>query len=213
MKFTKKDLFNLPNILTYIRFICVPFFIWIALDTRINNHLYYAFGIFLFASITDMIDGFIARTFNLVSDIGKVIDPIADKLLQVSTLLCLTLLGNIHWIFPLVFFLKESYMVLGGGTIIKVLKSDYVIQSNFFGKSATWLNSLGIIMAFFVGEVNKAYDTAVVIILSIAAIFAIITACIYTYQFIKFRREEVLEKKNAQSEVVADKLEDGENKQ
>ena len=195
MKFSKKEIFTLPNILTYIRIVCVPFFIWVILDKSIPHNIYIAFGIFIFASITDMVDGFIARHFNLVSDIGKVTDPIADKLLQVSTLLCLTILGKIHWLFPVVFFIKETYMVLGGSVIVKIFKSDYVLQSNMFGKCATCLNSLGIVLGFFAHEVNRAYDVAVNVILVCGAVFAIITAIIYTMQFLKFRKREVTEKR------------------
>ena len=191
MKFNKKDLFLLPNILTYVRLLCVPFFVWIVLDTRIPNHEYFAFGLFMFASFTDVVDGFIARQFNLTSDIGKILDPLADKLLQVSTLVGLTLIEKIHWVFPLIFFIKESYLVLGGGFIINAMKSEYVLQSNFFGKGATWLTSLGIVLAFFYGDVNEAYNSAVIAVLSIGAGFSIITAIIYTLQFIKFRKVEL----------------------
>lgn len=194
MKFDRKELFTIPNILTYIRIICVPFFIWLMLDKSIPNNVYIAFGLFLFASVTDMVDGYVARHYNLISDIGKVIDPVADKMLQVSTLLCLTIIGNIHWAFPLVFFLKELYMILGGIAIIKIMKSDYIIQSNFFGKGATWLNSLGIVMGFFVKQGNRAYDISVYVILSIGAVFAVITAIIYTVEFVKFRKKENVER-------------------
>ena len=105
MKFSKKEIFTIPNILTYIRILCVPFFIWFMLDTNIPNNVYIAFGLFMFASITDMVDGFIARHYHLISDIGKIADPIADKLLQVSTLLCLTIIAKISWVFPMVFFI------------------------------------------------------------------------------------------------------------
>ena len=191
MKFNKKDLFLLPNILTYVRFLCVPFFVWMILDNRIPNNVYIAFGLFMSASFTDVVDGFIARQFNLTSDIGKIIDPMADKLLQVTTLLGLTLIGKIYWIFPVIYFVKEAYLVMGGCYIINVMKSEYVLQSNFFGKSATWLNSLGIVLAFFKGDVNAAYDTAVFVLLTIGATFAIITAVIYTYNFIGFRKIEL----------------------
>lgn len=229
MKFRKKEIFTIPNILTYIRIICVPFFVWFILDNRIANNVYIAFGLFIFASITDLVDGFIARHYHLVSDIGKVADPIADKLLQVSTLVCLTILSKIHWVFPLVFIIKETYMVLGGSAIVKIFKSDYVLQSNIFGKGATCLNSLGIVLAFFTGEVNKAYDIAVNVILMIGATFAIVTATIYTMQFISFRKKEVLQKRlkavpeqtkaddevivNAQVEAVCECEQNGENVQ
>lgn len=98
-------------------------------------------------------------------------------------------------VFPIIFFIKESYMVLGGSCIVKIFKSEYVIQSNIFGKCATCLNSLGIVLGFFVGEVNRAYDIAVNVILVCGAVFAITTAGIYTMQFIKFRKDEIVAKK------------------
>lgn len=198
MNFRKKEIFTLPNILTYIRILCVPFFIWILMDKSIPYNTYIAFGIFIFASLTDLIDGFIARYFNMVSDIGKITDPIADKLLQVSTLICFTILGKVPWIFPLIYCIKETYMVLGGSAIVKIFKSQYVLQSNLFGKGATCLNSLGVVLAFFKGEVNRAYDIAVIVILILGATFAVITAIIYTIQFFKFRKIELAEKKKAE---------------
>lgn len=191
MKFDKKEIFTIPNILTYIRILCVPFFIWFFLDESIADNTYIAFGIFIFASVTDLVDGFIARHFHLVSDIGKVADPIADKLLLVSTLVCMTVTGKIHWGFPLIFCIKETYMVLGGSVIVKIFKSEYVLQSNIFGKAATCLNSLGIVLAFFVHEVSRGYDVAVNVILIFGAVFAVVTAAIYTIQFFKFRKMEV----------------------
>ncbi len=130
-------------------------------------------------------------------------------MLQVSTLLCLTILGKIHWLFPVVFFIKETYMVLGGSVIVKIFKSDYVLQSNMFGKCATCLNSLGIVLGFFAHEVNRAYDVAVNVILVCGAVFAIITAIIYTMQFLKFRKREVTEKRiKAVADSDSQKVED-----
>lgn len=194
MKFDKKEIFTLPNILTYIRILCVPFFIWFFLDESIPHNTYIAFGVFIFASVTDLVDGFIARNFNRVSDIGKVADPIADKLLLVSTLVCMTITGKIHWGFPLIFVIKETYMVLGGSAIVKIFKSEYVLQSNIFGKAATCLNSLGMVLAFFTKEGNEAYDIAVTVILSLGAVFAVTTAVIYTVQFFKFRKKELIDR-------------------
>ena len=87
----KEDFYNPPNILTYLRLLCVPAFIavFFAIDGAKNLNVYIAFGIFLFASVTDVLDGFIARRFNFITDLGKMLDPLADKLLQVSVAICL----------------------------------------------------------------------------------------------------------------------------
>ena len=85
-----------------------------------------------------------------------------------------------------------------------------MLQSNIFGKGATCLNSLGIVLAFFKGEVNNAYDIAVNVILMIGATFAIVTATIYTMQFFAFRKKELAQKRlkavstetNTQKDVI-----------
>lgn len=190
MKFDKKELFTVPNILTYIRLLCVPFFVWLILDKSISNNVMIAFGIFMFASLTDLIDGFIARKCNMISDIGKILDPIADKMLQVSTLICLTVIGNLWLVFPIIFIIKETYMVLGGSAVVKLFRSKFVIQSNIYGKIATCVNTLGIVLAFFhMPEYHNLYYIDVVV-LSIGAVCAIFSAVNYTVKFFKFRKIE-----------------------
>lgn len=192
MRFSSKEIFTIPNILTYIRLLCVPVFIWLMLDASIGNfNVYIAFGIFVFASVTDVLDGYIARKFNMVSDIGKVTDPLADKLLQVSTMICLAIIGQLHYAFVLVLLLKELYMVLGGVVILKVFKSNYTIEANKWGKIATLVNSVGIIMSFFhKPEFKNLYyiDWAIV---GVGALLAIYAAAQYTVNFVKYRKTEL----------------------
>ena len=73
MKFSKRDAFTIPNILTYIRLLCLPFFLWMMFayfaDREASQYLWAGFGLFVFASATDIADGWIARHFNMVSDI------------------------------------------------------------------------------------------------------------------------------------------------
>lgn len=204
MRFSSKEIFTIPNILTYIRLLCVPVFIWLMLDSSIGNfNVYIAFGIFVFASVTDVLDGYIARKYNMVSDIGKVTDPLADKLLQVSTMICLAIIGQLHYAFVLVLLLKELYMVLGGVVILKVFKSNYTIEANKWGKIATLVNSVGIILSFFhKPEFKNLYyiDWAIV---GVGALLAIYAAAQYTVNFIKYRKTE-LNGNNATPESAID---------
>lgn len=204
MRFSSKEIFTIPNILTYIRLLCVPVFIWLMLDSSIGNfNVYIAFGIFVFASVTDVLDGYIARKYNMVSDIGKVTDPLADKLLQVSTMICLAIIGQLHYALVLVLLLKELYMVLGGVVILKVFKSNYTIEANKWGKIATLVNSVGIILSFFhKPEFKNLYyiDWAIV---GVGALLAIYAAAQYTVNFVKYRKAE-LNGNNAISETTID---------
>ena len=81
---------NLPNKLTTLRVLLVPFFVWFALAKVVPGYdKYIAVAIFIVASLTDFLDGMIARKYNLVTNFGKFMDPLADKLLVCAALICL----------------------------------------------------------------------------------------------------------------------------
>lgn len=205
MRFNSKEIFTVPNIMTYFRIALVPVFIWLIFDAAIVHHVMIAFGIFLLASATDMLDGYIARRFNQISDIGKVLDPFADKLLQVTTLLCLAIIGRVHYAFVIVLFVKEFYMVLGGSVIIKVFKSNYVVEANIFGKAATLANTLGIVLCFFhEPKYNNMYyvDWA---ILGVGTALAVVAAVVYTVKFIQYRKIETSEKDDNQEKTTEER--------
>jgi len=147
----KKQIFTIPNILTYLRIITVPIIlIFYFKDYKMTDMTYrmIIFGLFLFASFTDVIDGRIARRYHLVSDIGKALDPLADKLLQVTVIVLLSASGRLHWIFAIMIFAKEFYMIVGG---ILLVKRNIIAQANVWGKVAAFLLAVGIILAFFDG--------------------------------------------------------------
>ena len=100
----KKDIFTIPNLLTFLRLALIPVYTSIYLDTE-NAPL--AAGILAFSCVTDLLDGMIARRFHMVSNLGKFLDPLADKITQLSVLLCLsTRYSLINALIPL-FVVKE----------------------------------------------------------------------------------------------------------
>ncbi len=190
MVIKKGEIFNIPNILTYIRILCVPAFIitFFAIPASSFVNIYVSLAIFLFASITDVVDGKIARKYNQTSDIGGVLDPLADKLLQVSVIICLTVNGNIHWIFPVLIGAKEFYMILGS---LFLVKKNIVGKANFFGKAAAFVFAVAILAAFFDGangimtgwlgaDAGKIFSIVIIVIFSIGIALAYIAAFIYT---------------------------------
>ena len=196
MKFQKKDLFTIPNILTYVRLICVPVFAWLILDSRVPNNVWWGLGVFLFASVTDVIDGFIARKFNMVSDIGKVLDPLADKLLQITAVITLTLIGYINIAFPIIIVVKEVYMVVGAAIILLFARRRVTIQSNVWGKLATVCLAASVFSAFFhdVFVTNGVYLD--VFLFSVTSVLTIIAAVQYTVRIImEIKRTEPIPEK------------------
>jgi len=140
---------NLPNILSMFRLILVPCFA-VTYMSDANHAGIYAGIIFMVAAITDVIDGYLARKWNQITPIGRILDPLADKLLQLTALACLTIKGIVPWLLSGIFLLKELLMMIGGAVMVK--KLDDVMPSNIVGKLVSLGMSGAITGAIFFHE-------------------------------------------------------------
>lgn len=134
---------------TMLRVFCVPvflFFIFYGGFKPKESFIYVALGVFTFASLTDLFDGAVARKFNQVTELGKVLDPFADKIMHISVLLGLTIIGYVHWAFIVLIALKELIMIVGG---IFLVKGGVIVAANMMGKVASFTLSIGVILSFF----------------------------------------------------------------
>ena len=125
---------NLPNKLTLFRVILIPFFVFFLLVDITLYDKYIALGIFIIASLTDLLDGKIARKYNLVTNFGKFMDPLADKLLVCSALICLVALDRIPAWMVIVIIARE--FIISG---FRLIASDngIVIAASYWGKFKT----------------------------------------------------------------------------
>ena len=175
---------NIPNILTIIRFILIPF-IYIS---AINKHFLTALIIFTISALTDILDGYIARKYNYITDIGKLIDPLADKLTQISLLLALSVLKILPWWIFGVVLVKELVLVISASVLYS--KKDVVVYSKWYGKLATTLFYLAIVFSLIVNQFNIAMplrsDLYLVYLAILATIFSLI---MYSIKF-EFKREK-----------------------
>lgn len=132
-----KNIFTIPNVISFFRILLIPIFVVAYLSGKDNpQYIQFAIGVVVFSGISDVVDGFIARHFNMVSDFGKVLDPIADKLTQASVVLCLSV-AHPFALFPMfiVLFFKELLTMI---VAIHVLsKGTKPISSKWFGKLST----------------------------------------------------------------------------
>lgn len=119
---------TVPNILTLIRFLLVAVmaYVFFSVDPR------WAMVVYLFAAGTDLVDGYIARHFHQITNIGKVMDPIADKTMTVTALVCMLISGFLTVGILVVIIVKEVMMVVGGFLIYKVFRK--VVAANLYGK-------------------------------------------------------------------------------
>jgi len=134
---------NLPNKLTILRVILIPFFVFFLLTDFVPYHYLIALVIFIVASLTDMADGKIARKYNLVTNFGKFMDPLADKLLVCSAMICLIPLGQLAaWV--VVIIIAREFIISG----FRLIASDngIVIAASYWGKFKTTFQMLMIIV-------------------------------------------------------------------
>jgi len=136
---------NIPNILTAIRFCLVPIFP-IIYFSDLNNARYIALAIFLVAGLTDFLDGYIARKYNLISKIGTAMDPLADKFMQLTALTSLTFAEALPLWILVIFLVKEFFMIITGTVLYWRKKNKMVIPSHVIGKIATIVSSLAVIL-------------------------------------------------------------------
>ncbi|NLK42937.1 MAG: CDP-diacylglycerol--glycerol-3-phosphate 3-phosphatidyltransferase [Tissierellia bacterium] len=126
---------NIPNMLTILRILLIPVYLYFFYSNMDNNILWAGF-IFILAGISDILDGHIARKYNITTKLGIVLDPIADKLMTFTILISFVTKGIIPiWILVAI-GIKECMMILGGA-ILYLFKGKQVLPSNKYGKVAT----------------------------------------------------------------------------
>ena len=137
---------NLPNKITMFRVILIPFFVFFMLSEGIPYNNYIAAAIFIVASLTDMLDGKIARKYNLVSNFGKFMDPLADKLLVCSALICMIELRELPaWM--VIIIISREFIISG----FRLVASDngVVIAASYWGKFKTTFQMIGVVLLIF----------------------------------------------------------------
>jgi len=136
------NVWTIPNVLTMIRLILVPVFVVLFL----RGHKMASLAVFVAASLTDMLDGYLARKLHQITDFGKLFDPLADKLMVLSAMVCQGIAGVFPWSAIIIVACKELLMVLGG---LFMLNRDVVVYSNYVGKTAQVCFIISLILAFF----------------------------------------------------------------
>ena len=175
----------IPNILTGLRLVCVPAFILLYIygaNYGNTQMTVWAILIFIFASLTDILDGYLARKYNAVSKFGIVCDPLADKLLQISAMFCVCYLGRFPVWALVIVMMKEGVMVCGATFL--VFHKEYVM-ANKFGKIATLIIAVFLLAVMIFWNYIAPY----IDILSAVVIIPVLAALVsYSVKFIQVLR-------------------------
>lgn len=164
---------NLPNKLTILRVIMIPFFVLALLYNGGENQTlrYVAAAIFIIASLTDMLDGKIARKYNLVTNFGKFMDPLADKLLVCSALICLVELKELPaWM--VIVIISREFIISG----FRLVASDngVVIAASYWGKFKTTFQMIAVVLLIVGIPSLSMVTTAVVWIALVLTVISLV---------------------------------------
>jgi len=140
----KKDIFTIPNILSLFRLALIPVYVLIYLNAKEPSHYFISAGILAVSCLTDLIDGKIARKFNMISTLGKILDPFADKLTQFTLILCLAVRYRaLQYLFAL-FLVKEGFQTIAG--MVNLHKGKMLNGALISGKICTTVLFISLIL-------------------------------------------------------------------
>ena len=184
MHFSKKDLLTIPNILTYFRLILVPVFIilYFKLDTFPAN--LWTIVCVAVSALTDVIDGKIARRTGQITDIGKILDPVADKLMEFAMMFCIALRYPLVIILFIVFAVKELVSLGFSGYLFKHDKN--IGGAMWCGKLCTVILYAVLIIFLIFPEISKVFEL-IMIAVSLAAM--ILAFVIYIHAYVLLLKE------------------------
>ena len=115
----KKEIFTIPNLLSLFRLLLIPVYVMIYTNANDSASYCLAASILAISCLTDMIDGKIARRFNMVTALGKIIDPLADKATQFTMIICLSIKQPVLWCLIILFVIKEGFQLIAGSINLK----------------------------------------------------------------------------------------------
>lgn len=186
---TRKQIFTIPNFLSFLRLCMIPLIIWLYCSQ--NNYALTAVVLVL-SGVTDTIDGFIARRFNMVTDLGKALDPIADKLTQASVMFCLLTRFQMMLVPLLLLIFKE--VCNGIMSLFVIKKTGKVCGADWHGKVCTWLLYAMMFLHIVWFDISRQWSTALI---SICVIMMTVSFALYMVRNYKMLTKEVTNNDNA----------------
>ena len=168
-RFLKGEVVNIPNLLSCLRIALVPVFLWLLL----NEMFLWAIFVLMVAGITDFLDGFLARKLNQMTKLGKVLDPVADRLYIFATLLALSVTGNIPWWLAALVIARDVLMLISLPALASL--GYATLPVHFLGKASTF----ALLYSFPLLLMGKIFVEAQFILLPLAWAFALWGVALY----------------------------------
>ncbi len=194
---SKNRIFTIPNLLSLLRLVMIPFILYFYL---VKGNTTAAFVLVLLSGITDLMDGYIARHFNQISELGKILDPIADKLTQLAMYICL-LNHRLIWLLIVVSVLRELVVPAVGYAVIRYC--GVVTGSRWYGKVSTFIIYVVVLLLFLFPSMPEAWADALILL---CAAFSLLALVLYAKMYIGMLAAEKKRRK-AEAEAAEAKTE------
>lgn len=163
VKIEKKDWYTVPNLLGYLRLLMIPAFVYTYLNAADAKEYYLAAAVMGTSGLTDLLDGFLARKLNQVTDLGKLLDPVADKLTQCALAFCLASRFPMMWIMAGILVGKESFMAVMGLLILRH-NGRKLDGAKWFGKVSTAFLYVAVFLLLLIPDMNGALANALILV-------------------------------------------------
>jgi len=166
----KKEIFSIPNLLSIFRLALIPVYVAIYLNARNATDYYLAAAILAVSCLTDMIDGQIARHFNMITTVGKVLDPLADKVTQFTMVICLSIKYPVLWVLIVLIFVKEIFQLVAG--ILRFKKGKMLKGAQITGKICTTVLFISLIVLVMIPQIDPNIVTWITVVDSVFLLIA-----------------------------------------
>lgn len=179
----RNEYFTIPNLMGYFRILMIPVFLYLYYHADTTRDYVIAFSVLAISFLTDLFDGKIARKFNMVTDFGKMLDPIADKLTQCAMAIAITFHYPVMGYFLAFFVCKEFYMGVMGLYILK--KYNKIHGAQMYGKICTTIMDVCIFILLLFTELSHRMVNLIVLLLMGAMIYSWARYLLFHIQVIK----------------------------
>lgn len=164
-----EQVLTIPNLLSMLRLLMIPAIVWLYCK-KVNYNA--AAGMIILSALTDIADGIIARKCNMVSDLGKILDPIADKLTQGTLIFCL--ISKYEWMLWLLIFFVIKEIAMGVSGLFVLKKKDVINSAQWFGKLSTVILYAVLFLLFLFPNISTVWVNIMILLCAVAQLLSII---------------------------------------
>ena len=181
---TKEQIFTIPNFMSLFRIVLVPFILWIYLRGMYDV----AAALVAISAVTDVLDGVIARKYHMESDLGKVLDPISDKLTHAALLVCL--LTRYHYIWMLLVLLVVKELTMGAIGAVAVRRAERFASAKWYGKLCTAVFEISMIALMFFPNLPEPWVKTILAVCGALMLFSLVMYILFFLRMILSRKPD-----------------------